>query len=134
VVQLPVRRKTTLACRNGACFHAHLTVVVTAEATLTPGQDDERARRSTVLRFDEPRTRPCAAPRPRGCRLPTRWWRKADARHEFKGHVWIDALTCVEFISSRVGKAYVGVGSAPRGDTAPREKSWERAERAAGGR
>jgi hypothetical protein len=49
-------------------------------------------------------------------------------------HVWIDALTCVEFISSRVGKAYVGVGSAPRGDTAPREKSWERAERAAGGR
>jgi hypothetical protein len=47
-------------------------------------------------------------------------------------HVWIDAQNCVAFIFEAAGNAYGGVGSAARGDTAPREKSWERAEQAAG--
>ena len=51
---------------------------------------------------------------------------------EFKGHVWIDAHTCVAFIFEPDGNAYIGVGSAERGDSAPRDKSWERAQQAAG--
>jgi hypothetical protein len=53
---------------------------------------------------------------------------------EFKGHVSIDADTCVAFIFEPGGNAYVGVGSAARGDSAPRETSWERAQQAAGRR
>jgi hypothetical protein len=53
---------------------------------------------------------------------------------EFKGHVWIDAYTRVAFIFEPGDNSYVGVGSAARGDNAPRAKRWERAEQGAGRR